>query len=132
MKKFNYIVVIIAILNIVIALFCFNKEGYIINVNSSNKEIVKNALNGKINNVDNINKIILGQGWNSGELTIYHSSGKTETLNISEGMYKLGTLETYIRENGTNLDKIGFVLIGISSLIIMYLLIYRYVNKNKL
>ena len=50
---------------------------------------------------------------------------------ITEGMFRLGELEKYIKENGYNLDVIGFVLIGISSLITLYLLCYRYINKNK-
>ena len=54
-----------------------------------------------------------------------------ETLYITEGMFKLGELEKYIKENGHNLDDIGFVLIGISSLITLYLLGYKYINKNK-
>ena len=85
----------------------------------------------KINLPDNITKIILGQGWNSGKLTIYHSFRKTETLYITEGMFKLGELEDYIKENGYNLDNAGLVLIGISSLIAVYLLGYKYISKNK-
>lgn len=90
MKKTNYILMIIAILSIVLALFLFSKEGYIININSKNKDIVSNALNGEIEKTNDISKVILGQGWHSGELTIYHSFGKTETLYITEGMFNLG------------------------------------------
>jgi len=46
-------------------------------------------------------------------------------------MFNLGELEEYIRENGYNLDNIGFISIGVSSIILIYLLIYMYVNKNK-
>ena len=121
---------IIAILSIVLALFLFSKEGYIININSKNKDIVSNALNGEIEKTNDISKVILGQGWHSGELTIYHSFGKTETLYITEGMFNLGELEAYIRENGYNLDNIGFILIGISGLILIYLLICKYINRK--
>ena len=130
MKKTNYILMIIAILSIVLALFLFSKEGYIININSKNKDIVSNALNGEIEKTNDISKVILGQGWHSGELTIYHSFGKTETLYITEGMFNLGELEAYIRENGYNLDNIGFILVGISSLILIYLLICKYINRK--
>ena len=129
MKKINYILIIVAILGIVFAFSLFSKEGIAINVNSKNKDLVHQSLNGEIENTDNVTKIILGQGWNSGKLTIYHSFGKTETLYITEGMFKLGELERYIKENGYNLDNIGFGLIGISSLIILYLLGCKYVNK---
>ena len=130
MKKTNYILMIIAILSIVLALFLFSKEGYIININSKNKDIVSNALNGEIEKTNDISKVILGQGWHSGELTIYHSFGKTETLYITEGMFNLGELEAYIRENGYNLDNIGFILIGIPGLILIYLLICKYINRK--
>ena len=132
MKKINYVlIIIVAILGIVFALSIFNKEGIAINVNSKNRDLVYQSLNGRIENTDNITKIILGQGWHSGELTIYHSFGKKETLYITEGMFKLGELEKYIMENGYNLDNIGFISIGVSSIILIYLLIYRCVNKNK-
>ncbi|MFR0823420.1 MAG: hypothetical protein ACLU84_00010 [Clostridia bacterium] len=131
MKKLNCVLIIVAILGIVSSISFFSKEGYAINVNSNNKEIVSKSLDGEIENIDNVSKVILGQGWHSGELIIYHSFGKAETLYVTEGKFNLGELEQYIRENGYSLDNIGFILIGISSLILVYLLIYRYINKNK-
>lgn len=131
MKKINYILIIVAILGIVFAFSLFSKEGIAININSKNKDLVYQSLNAEIENIDNVTKIILGQGWNSGKLTIYRSSGKIETLYITEGMFKLGELERYIKENGYNLDNIGFVFIGTSSLIILYLFCCKHVNKNK-
>ena len=130
MRKTNCILIIVAILGILFAFSLFNKEGIVINVNSRNKDLVYQSLNGKIENTDNITKIILGQGWKSGKLTIYHSFGKKETLYITEGMFKLGELERYIKENGYNLDNIGFTLIGISGLIMFYLFVCKYVNKK--
>ena len=131
MRKTNCILIIVAILGILFAFSLFNKEGIVINVNSKNKDLVYQSLNGEIENTDNITKIILGQGWKSGKLTIYHSFGKKETLYITEGMFKLGELERYIKENGYNLDNIGFTLIGISGLIMFYLFVCKYVNKKR-
>ena len=131
MRKTNCILIIVAILGILFAFFLFNKEGIVINVNSKNKDLVYQSLNGEIENTDNITKIILGQGWNSGKLTIYNSFGKRETLYITEGVFKLGELERYIKGNGYNLDNIGFTLIGISGLIMFYLLVCKYVNKKR-
>lgn len=131
MRKTNCILIIVAILGILFVFSLFNKEGIVINVNSRNKDLVYQSLNGKIENTDNITKIILGQGWNSGKLTIYHSFGKKETLYITEGMFKLGELERYIKENCYNLDNIGFILIGISGLIMFYLFVCKYVNKKR-
>ena len=130
MRKTNCILIIVAILGILFAFSLFNKEGIVINVNSKNKDLVYQSLNGEIENTDNITKIILGQGWKSGKLTIYHSFGKKETLYITEEMFKLGELERYIKENGYNLDNIGFTLIGISGLIMFYLFVCKYVNKK--
>ena len=130
MRKTNCILIIVAILGILFAFSLFNKEGIVINVNSKNKDLVYQSLNGEIENTDNITKIIVGQGWKSGKLTIYHSFGKKETLYITEGMFKLGELERYIKENGYNLDNIGFTLIGISGLIMFYLFVCKYVNKK--
>ena len=130
MRKTNCILIIVAILGILFAFSLFNKEGIVINVNSKNKDLVYQSLNGEIENTDNITRIILGQGWKSGKLTIYHSFGKKETLYITEGMFKLGELERYIKENGYNLDNIGFTLIGISGLIMFYLFVCKYVNKK--
>ena len=131
MKKLNYILIIICIIGVIFSFSLFIKEGIAINVNSKNRDLVSKTLDGEIENTDDVTKIILGQGWHSGELTIYHSWGKKDTLYITEGMFNLGELEKYIRENGYNLDNIGRVSIGMSSLILIYLLIYRYVNKNK-
>ena len=130
MRKTNCILIIVAILGILFAFSLFNKEGIVINVNSKNKDLVYQSLNGEIENTDNITKIILGQGWKSGKLTIYHSFGKKETLYITEGMFKLGELERYIKENGYNLDNIGFTLIGIYGLIIFYIFFLKYLNKK--
>ena len=131
MRKTNCILIIVAILGILFAFSLFNKEGIVINVNSRNKDLIYQSLNGKIENTDNITKIILGQGCNSGKLTIYHSFGKKETLYITEGMFKIGESERYIKENGYNLDNVGFTLIGISGLIMFYLFVCKYVNKKR-
>ena len=131
MKKIHYILMVCAILGIVLSFSFFGKEGIAINVNSKNKDLVYMSLNKEIKNADNVTKVILGNGWNSGKLIIYHSFFEAETLYITEGNFNLGKLEKYIIENGYNLDNIGFVLIATSIVILMYLLIYRYVNKNK-
>lgn len=131
MKKINYTLIIIAILGIIFSFLFFIKEGDIIDVNSENKELVSRALYGEIENVNDVSKVILGHGFHSGELTLYHSFGKSEMVYVSEGMTNLGELEQYIRNNGYNLDNIGFILLGFSSLIIIYLIIYKYANKNK-
>lgn len=56
MKKRNYIFIIVAILGTVFAFFLFSKEGIAINVNSKNKDLVYQSLNGEIENTDNVTK----------------------------------------------------------------------------
>ena len=101
-----------------------------LNVNVKNRDLVENLLKGEVENTKDVTKIILGQGWNSGKLTIYHISSKTENLYITEGKFNLGSLGDYIKENGYNLDKIGVLFLGISLLIIFYLIVYRYTKKS--
>ena len=131
MKKLNYILIIICVIGVIFSFSLFSKEGYVININSKNRDLVSKSLSGEIENTNDVTKIILGQGWHSGKLTIYHSWKKTETLYITEGMFNLGELERYIKENGYNLDKIGLISIGVSGVILIYLLVYRYINKEK-
>lgn len=47
MKKINYVLIIVAILGIAFAFSIFNKEGIAINVNSRNRDLVYQSLNGK-------------------------------------------------------------------------------------
>ena len=131
MKRINFILVFLAILGFIFAFFLFSKEGYAININEENKEIVEKALSDEIENIDKITNIIMGQGWQSGKLTIYYSLGKTETLHMTEGMFHLSELEEYIKENGYNLDNIGRIFIVASSLMVVYLVAYKFMNKKE-
>ncbi len=116
--------IIIVILNLFWSIKLILKEQIIIKVNDENREIIYEAFDKKVENVDKIRKVGVGQGWHSGELYVYYSLGKTETLLITEGMsYGEIPIDSYIRENGYNLDKTGLILMGVSILIIIYLFI---------
>lgn len=80
MKKYLCLIfILISILCIIVAFNLFIKEQIVLNVNSNNKEDFKKAIqNDKINNIDQITKIELGQGWHSSELFIHYSLGKEE------------------------------------------------------
>ena len=85
------------------------------NINSNNKEDFKKAIqNDKINNIDQITKIELGQGWHSSELFIHYSLGKVEKINLTEGNFDYLNLERYVRENGYSLDTFAKILFFIS------------------
>lgn len=131
-KKLNLVLSVLVLIGFIYAFYILKDEGgYMINVNSENKEIVKESLNGQIDNIEDITKIQLGNGWHQGRLKIYHSFAKTEELYITEGMFKLGNLEKYISENGYKLSNKAFIILGISSFILIYLLSYRYVNRKR-
>lgn len=131
MKIFNNILAIIATINLILAFSCFFRGGYLINVNSKNREIVKEALYGQISNINNIKKITLGNGFNSGELTIYYYFFGKDTLYLSgEGTFKLAELEKYIKDNGIKLYTIGFILLGSSGIMSLYVAIYSIKNKE--
>ena len=130
MKKINFILFIVSIIGVIFAFSLFFKEGDYIKVNSKNEEIVIDALKDKIENTDDITMVILGNGFHSGELTIHHSFGSKETLYVWEGSSELEELEEYIRENGEDLDDIGFGLLEISVFIFIYLFAYKIANKE--
>ena len=118
------ILILIVILNLFLSIKLILKEQVIIKVNDENREIIYEAFDKKVENANKIRKVGVGQGWHSGELYVYYSFGKTERLLIREGMsYGEIPIDSYIRENGYSLDNIGLILIGVSILIIMYLII---------
>ena len=129
MKILNRILLVVAIISILLSFSSFFKEGLIIKVNSNNIELIKESLNGKTKNIDDISKITLGRGFQSGKLTIFHSFGKNEVVYVDEGS-GLGKIEQYIMENGYDLDKQGYVYLVSSGIILSYLIIYSIYNKN--
>ena len=129
MKILNRILLGVAIICILLSFYIFSKEGLRIKVNSNNRELIKESLTGRIKNIDDISKITLGQGFQSGKLTISHSFGKSETIYVDEG-FDLGKIEQYINENGYNLDKQGYVFFVISGIIFIYLIVYLIYRKN--
>lgn len=44
----NHILVIIGIIGVIFLFSLFIKEGYVININSKNRDLVRKSLNGKI------------------------------------------------------------------------------------
>lgn len=129
MKILNRILLVVAIVSILLSFSIFFKEGLIIKVNSNNIELINESLNGKTKNIDDISKITLGRGFQSGKLTIFHSFGKNEVIYVDEGS-GLGKIEQYIMENGYNLDKQGYAYLVSSGIILSYLVIYSIYSKN--
>lgn len=107
-KKYIIIAMIgIAIINVFIGISLIFKESIRLKVTFSNEADVTRILKQEIDNVEDINRIELGMGFHSGQLNIYYSNGRKSTLYISEGMFRNENIETYIRENGKELDDVA-------------------------
>ena len=54
------------------------QERKIVRVNSQNREVITESLRGKVHDIEDITKVGLGTGFNSGNLYIYHGFSKVE------------------------------------------------------
>lgn len=128
-KLISNIIIIIFIINIFMACSLILKESYVLNVTSQNEEEVKKILKSEIENTYNIDRLELGQGFNSGELTIYYKNGETKEIIITEGMFKDSDIG-YIKANGYSLDDIARNIFIISFLFLILWLILRKITVN--
>ena len=133
-KKYIIIAMIgIAIINVFIGISLIFKESIRLKVTSSNKADVTRILKQEIDNVEDINRIELGMGFHSGQLNIYYSNGRKSTLYISEGMFRNESIETYIRENGKELDDVAKLYFLISLIFVILSIIAKNIKmKEKL
>lgn len=133
-KKYIIIAMIgIAIINVFIGISLIFKESIRLKVTSSNEADVTRILKQEIDNVEDINRIELGMGFHSGQLNIYYSNGRKSTLYISEGMFRNESIETYIRENGKELDDVAKIYFLISLLFVILSIIAKNIKmKEKL
>lgn len=128
-KRLSLIFLFVGILNIIIAFNLFIKEQIILDINYTNREDFKRAMDtDKIDNikVDTIRKVKLGTGWHSGDLIIYYDFGKLETK-IGEGMFQYGNLERYVLENGYSADNIAIMLVFIS---VFCFIVFKILKKS--
>lgn len=133
-KKYIIIAMIgIAIINVFIGISLIFKESIRLKVTSSNEADVTRILKQEIDNVEYINRIELGMGFHSGQLNIYYSNGRKSTLYISEGMFRNESIETYIRENGKELDDVAKIYFLISLIFVILSIIAKNIKmKEKL
>lgn len=125
-KKYIIIAMIgIAIINVFIGISLIFKESISLKVTSDNEAEVIRILKQEIDNVVDINKIELGMGFHSGQLNVYYSNGRKSTLYISEGMFSNESIETYIRENGKELDDVAKIYFLISFIFVILSIITK-------
>lgn len=133
MKK-KYLCIILTLLSIfsmIISLNLFTKEQIVLKINSDNREHFRDFIqNDKVDNIDSITKVKLGQGWHSSELFIHYSFGKVEKINLTEGNFNYLNLEQYVRENGYDLDNSARILFLISILSFILVIILIIISKK--
>ncbi len=115
-KIIFWILLVILILNLIFCAKLIFKEQLIVKVNNQNKEIIYDALEGKVKDVKSIKMVGLGNGFHCGDVEVFYSLSNREQLKIYEGMY-FGDIESYIREYGLSVDYIALWLAGIGSTI---------------
>ena len=121
----------IAIINVFIGISLIFKESIRLKVTSNNEADVARILKQEIDNVEDINKIELGMGFHSGQLNIYYNNGRKSTLYISEGMFSNESIETYIRENGKELDDDAKICLLISFIFVILSIITKNIKMKE-
>lgn len=101
-----------------------NEEKFI-NVNSSNREIIKEALKASGIRNTGIKKIGIGQGWHRHTLYIHYYIGATEKLYIGEGSNYNITGEEY------SMDTVAAIICVVSLLTLIMIFIYEIKRKRK-
>lgn len=135
-KIITSILVMIAIINIILALLFFYQNMTIVNVNNKNQDYINSCLNkfvafktGKIDNIKPIKKVGIGNGWlGKYKIFLYYSLNNVEQLELYEGDTDeiIKEIRNYIGKNGYDLNKLGCILASISVLII-----YKLINKKE-
>ena len=127
MSKYRkYIILILLILSFLCLKWSFNiiiNEEKFIDVNSENREIIKDSLKDSGIRTTGIKKIGIGQGWHRHTMTVYYYLGSSEELYIGEGTSYNIPGEEY------SLDSFA-VFIGCCSFILL-LTIFIYEIKRK-
>lgn len=118
---------IMIVLNLILSLNFLLKERVVLNLNSENREIIRQDLN-YTRNLDSIKKIGIGKGWHSDEMYFYYSFGRVETELIPEGNKSVGNLMNYIDENGYSLDRVAFILFCSSIVYVIIIIVVYNVN----
>ena len=127
-KYFCVIFLLIAFAFVALAIFMFNQEQIVFNVNQTNKNAFMKAIEADtIDNKDSITKVTYGLGFHSGELYIYHSNGEMQHHYSLEGNFNYCNLLQYVKEHGYQLDNIGemFLVISIVTFIIFLILLLK-------
>lgn len=135
MKKIkkHKLFLIISILCMFISINFFSAEKYILNINFFNREEFLNTIkNNELKNPKFITRVELGDGWHSGELTIFYFFFPVERTCITEEMFPKSTFPSYVAEHGIYTDKFGkvFFILSIISFICSFILKKIFIRKS--
>lgn len=131
MKKIIIITMIcLAVINIYVGLSLVFKESISLKINSENEEYVKRVLKKELDNVEDIDKVEAGVGFNSGNLSVYYKNGEKITFHGLEGRFD-EPIDCYVRENGKSLEDVAMIHFSISFVLIILSIITKIIKLNK-
>lgn len=117
------ILFVVSFITFIVSLSLTFQEQTYFDITEENRQIIYNAFNNYVENINEVNRVSAGSGFHSGELCLYYENGKQETLYVY-GNSGLGEIDIYIRDNGYNYDNILMVLVGLSFIIMFSIFIY--------
>ncbi|MBP3255222.1 MAG: hypothetical protein J6M60_01855 [Clostridia bacterium] len=125
MKK---VLIIIAVLCIIWSFKIITQEQKYLDVTDDNKEIIYKDLEGKVNNVNLVNKIAVGHGWHTGNLYVYYPFGFYKKIPIYEGD-NINGINGCMKQKGYTLEK-NAKIVGGSAIIYIIIEIITYKIGN--
>lgn len=131
MKKiFCYICFVISIICIITSAKLFIKNQIIVYVTPKNEDVLKAYFEeAKLQNIENITKVGLGDITEPDEFTAYYSSGETYNINIL-GDSSYSNLSKYIRENGYNTGDLSPTL-AVFAAVFFVIFVFKMIQSNR-
>ena len=131
MKKiYCYICLALSIICIATSIRFIYKNQMVVYVTPKNEAILKEYFEeAKLEDIDSITKLGLGDKTEPGELTVYHSSGENFNVNIT-GDSSYSNISKYIRENGYNTGDLS-PTIAVFAAIFFIIFIFKIIQLSR-
>lgn len=129
MKNFTRVIKVICLINIICCLPLIMRNRKVINVDSTNRTIIKRNLENHmdVKSTNFIRKVSYGREWDEGLYYVYYWNGKVEDLLIYEGL-RMDYEWTELWKNSYQERDRGFLVGGIS---FTMLVVLRIINKKE-
>ncbi len=131
MKKiYCYLCLALSIICIVTSIKLFIKNQMVVYVTPKNETVLKEYFEeSKLENIDSITKVGLGDITEPDEFTVYYSSGETFNVNITgDGSYS--NISQYIRKNGYNTGDLSPTL-AVFAAAFFIIFIFKIIQLNR-